>query len=251
MRPQPSPACIALLVLSLALPRVQAAEIRVLSGGAIAPALAELAARFHRISGDEVVLQAGTTPQLIRTIDGGTRFDLLVAPSDVLDDTGARARLVAGPSKDVVRAGLGVAVRTGRPRPDISTPEALRRALLSARSIATIPASATGARLQRVFDQLGIGEQMKSRIRVQATPEDIPRSVSAGRADMAVFLTNVLTAPGVDVVGSFPPELQQDVVFTAALARDAAQPAVAAAFLRYLTSPAGVAVFRARGLTAE
>jgi molybdate transport system substrate-binding protein len=238
------------LGLGLVTPQSRAAEIQVLSGGAIAPPLEELAAQFGRISGHRVLFQSGTTPELIKAINTGSRFDLLVAPSDVLDDAGARARVV-GPSRNVVRAGLGVAVRAGARRPDISTPDALRHALLSARSIATIPASATGARLQRIFERLGIADDMRSRIRVQATPEDIPRSLAAGQVDMAVFLTNVLTAPGVDIVGTFPAELQQDVVFTGAVARHAAQPEAARAFLRYLTSPAAGALFKARGLTAE
>jgi molybdate transport system substrate-binding protein len=229
----------------------QAAEIRVLSGGAIAQPLATLATQFEHASGHRIVFQAGTTPELIRMMTGGARFDLFVGPTDVLDDPTARSRVLADHLTNVVRVGLGVAVRTGAPRPDISTPDALRRTLLAAHSIATIPASATGARLLRIFDDLGIGEAMKSRLRVQTTPADITRAVVSGQAELAVFLTNVLVAPGVDLVGPFPPQLQQEVVFTGAVARDAAEAKAARDFLVYLVSPDAVAVFRSRGLNAE
>jgi molybdate transport system substrate-binding protein len=227
--------------------RSEAAELQVLAGGGIAGPLKDIAAGFQSASGHSLVIRYGTTPELIRMMTTGGPFDLVVVPREVFRDAATPA-LVAGPTEDVARVGLGVAVRAGAPKPDISTPDALKQALLAAKSIAAIPESAAGAQMLRAFDRLGIGEAMKARIRVQANPAQIVETVSKGEAELGVFLVNVLTAPGLDVVGPFPAELRQDIVFTAAVATKAVQADAARAFIAYLKSPAAVAVIRAKGM---
>jgi molybdate transport system substrate-binding protein len=240
-----------MLVLGLALSPnadVQAAELQILAGGAMTAPLRQLAADFEKDSGHKLVFRFGTTPELIRLVTTGGPFDLAVVPVDVAKDPGARDQLAAGPTTDIARVGLGIAVRSSAPRPDISTPDALKQTLLRAQSIATIPASATGTQVLRVFDALGIGEAMKAKTRAQPAPAQVVESVASGEVELAVFLMNVLTAPGLDVVGPFPAELQQEVVFTGAVAANAREAAAAKAFLRYLTTPAAAAVIRAKGM---
>lgn len=227
---------------------LQAAELQVLAGGAMTAPLKDLAAQFEQASGHKLVFRFGTTPELIKLVTAGGPFDLAIVPVDVLRDVTARSELASGPTVDIARVGLGVAVRAGAPRPDISTPDGLKQTLLNAQSIATIPASATGTQVLRVFDVLGIGEAMKAKTKAQPTPAQVVESVASGNVELAVFLTNVLTAPGLDVVGPFPRELQQDVVFTAAVAMNAKQAEGARAFIDYLRSPAAVAIIRARGM---
>lgn len=211
--------------------------------------LRELAAQFESAAGHKLVFRFGTTPELIKLATTGGPFDLAVVPQDVLKDASARARFASGPTTDVARVGLGVAVRSGAPKPDISTPNALKQTLLDAQSIATIPASATGTQLLRVFDVLGISDAMKPKIRAQPTPAQIVQSVASGESELAVFLMNVITSPGLDVVGPFPAALQQEVVFTAAVAANAKEADAAKAFIAYLTTPAAAAVLKARGMT--
>jgi molybdate transport system substrate-binding protein len=227
---------------------VQAAELHILSGGALAEPLRELAPQFERMSGYKLVIRFGTTPELIKQIETGGRFDLGVFPTDVLKDAAARTRFASGPSTDIARAGLGVAARSGVAKPDISTPAALKRTLLDAQSVVTIPASATGTQLLQVFAVLGISEAMKFKTRAQATPAQIVQTVVTGDGELAVFLMNVLMAPGLDVVGPFPSELQREVVFTAAVAASTREAEAARAFINYLGSPAAIAVFKAKGL---
>jgi len=164
-------------------------------------------------------------------------------------DAAAQAQFMSGTTIDIARVGLGVAVRSGAPKPDISTPDALRQTLLKAQSIASIPESAAGSQVLRVFERLGIGEAMKAKMKALAAPAALVQSVANGDAELGVFLTNVLTAPGLDLVGPLPAEVQQEVVFTAAAAASTKQSEAAKAFIAYLTTPAATAVIKAKGMT--
>lgn len=227
---------------------MQVAELRILAGGGIAGPLREIAAQFASASGHKLDLRFGTTPELIAMATSGDPFDLGVVPRDVLQDAGARARFAPGPTTDVARVGLGIAVRAGAAKPDIGTPQALKQALLAARSIAAIPASAAGYQFSRICESLGIGEAVTAKIMVQRGPAQIVEAVATGEAELGVFLINVLLAPGLDVVGPVPAALQQDVIFTAAVAADTGKQDAAKAFIAYLGLPAAAAVIKAKGM---
>ena len=227
---------------------VQAAELQILAGGGITGPLRELGAQFEKASGHKLVFRFGTTPELIKLATTGGPFDLGVVPREVFQDAAARAQFVAGPTTDIARVGLGVAVRSGAPKPDIGTSEALKQTLLKAQSIATIPASAAGTQVFRVFERLGISEAMNGKTKVQSGPAQIVDAVAKGEAELGVFLINVLTAPGLDVVGPFPAELQQEVVFTGSVAANTKEVEAAKAFMTYLTTPAAAAVIKAKGM---
>jgi molybdate transport system substrate-binding protein len=228
---------------------VQAAEVEVLAGGAMTAAIKQLGAQFESASGHKLVIRFGTTPELIKLATTGGPFDVGIVPQEVFKDAAAQAQFVSGPTTDIARVGLGVAVRSGAPKPEISTPEALKQTLLKAQSIASIPASAAGAQVYGVFERLGIGDAMQAKTKIQATPAQVVQAVANGEAELGVFLVNVLTAPGLDVVGPFPAELQHEVVFTAAVGAHAKEAQAARAFITYLTTPAAAAVIKAKGMT--
>jgi molybdate transport system substrate-binding protein len=239
------------LILGLALvlpPVAKAAELKVLAGGSIAGPLNELKAQFERDSGHKLTIHFDSTPNLIKAVTSDAPFDLGVVPVDVFKDAAAKARFVPGPTTDIARVGYGVAVRAGAAKPDISSPDALKQTLVKAQSIATLPASAAGAYVLSVFERLGIGEAMKAKIKAQATPAEIPQAVAKGEAELGVFLTNVLIAPGVELAGSFPAELQQELLFTAAVAQTSKEADAAKALITFLRSPAATAVIKAKGM---
>jgi molybdate transport system substrate-binding protein len=241
-------------VLGLALTMVpvseaRADELQVLAGGGITGPLKELVPQFENASGHKLVIRYGTTPELIKLATSGGPFDVAVIPREVYKDAGAQAKFTSAPNITFARVGLGVAVRAGAPKPDISTPEALKQTLLKAQSIATIPASAAGAQVLRAFDKLGIGEAMKAKTKAQPGPAQIVEAVAKGDAELGVFLANVITAPGLDFVGPFPPQVQQEIVFDAAVAANARDAKAAKAFIDFITTPSAAAVVKAKGMT--
>src|SRR6185503_19461730 len=153
------------------------------------------------------------------------------------------------PTTDIAHVGLGVAVHAGAPKPDISTPAALKQALLDAKTVATIPASAAGAQVMKLFERLGVANEVKSKLQAAANPVKLVEIMAGGQAEIGIFITNVLTANGIDVVGSVPAELNYVLTYTSGVARDAAEAKVAREFLDYLKSPQAKAVLKARGLT--
>ena len=242
---------VALLALAFVAPLVsdaRAAEIRVLAGGAMTAIWAEIKPKFEQDSGHKLDIFFGTTPNLIKEATSGKPFDVGIVPVEVMEDAAARARFAAGPTIDIARVGLGVAVRAGGAKPDISTSAALKAALLKADSVASIPESATGYSIAKVFDRLGITEPMKAKMKAQPTPAQVVAVVAKGEAELGLFLMNVLMAPGLDVVGPFPADVQQEVVFTAALGAETREVGAAKALLDYLKTPTADAVIKSKGM---
>ena len=227
----------------------QTAELQIIAGGGIAGPLNVIISQFERASGHKIVVRYGTTPELIRMATSGGPFDLGVVPQDVWKDAAARAQVAPGPTPDVARVGIGVAIRAGAPKPDISTPEALKQTLLKAQSVASIPASATGTQLSAIYARLGIADEMKARTRAQPTPAQIVDAVANGDAQLAIFLLNVLNDPRLDVVGPFPAEVQREVVYAAGIAVNSKEPDAAKAFVAYVMSQEAIAVIKAKGMS--
>lgn len=228
---------------------LQAAELKVIAGGSMTALLNQLTPAFEQASGHKLSVHFDSTPNIVARINSGTPFDVVVVPVDVFKDAAAKAHFAPGPTIDIARVGYGVAIKAGAPKPDISTPDALKKTLLAAQSIASVPASAAGAYVTKVFERLGIAEEMKAKTKVQAGPPQIAPAVARGEAELGVFLTNVLVGPGVELAGPFPAELQQELVFASAVAADTREAAAAKTFIDYLKSPAATATIRAGGMT--
>ena len=228
---------------------LQATELKVIAGGSMTASMNALAAPFEKASGHKLSIHFDSTPNIIARVNSGTPFDVVVVPVDVFKDAAAKARFAPGPTSDIARVGYGVIVRAGASKPDLSTPDAFKKALLAAPSIAFLPASAAGAYVTKVFERLGIGEEMKAKTKVQAAPAQIAPAVAKGEAELGVFLTNVLVAPGVELVGPFPGELQQELVFTSAVAADTKEADAAKALIDYLRTQEATAIIKAAGMT--
>src|SRR5438105_8226750 len=171
------------VILSLALSTMtsaQAVELKLIAGGSLAGLLKELGPQFEKATGHKLAIHFDSTPNIIARINSGTPFDAAVVPVDVFKDAAAKGHFAPGPTVDIARVGYAVIVRAGAPKPDISTPDAFKKTLLDAKSIASVPASAAGAYIAKVYERLGIGDDMKARIKVQSGPTAIAPAVASG-----------------------------------------------------------------------
>lgn len=226
---------------------VKASELKLIAGGSLAGLFKQLGPQFENASGHTLSIHFDSTPNIISRINAGTPFDAVVVPADVFKDAAAKSHL-AEPAVNVARVGYGVIVRAGAPKPDLSTPDAFKKALLAASSVASVPASAAGAYIARVYERLGIAEEMKAKTKVQALPTTIAPAVANGEAELGIFLTNVFNAPGIELAGPFPADLQQELPFTAAVATGAKEAAAAKALIDYLETPDATAAIKAAGM---
>ena len=227
---------------------LHAAELKVIAGGSMTASLHALSAPFEKATGHKLSIHFDSTPNIIARVNSGTPFDVVVVPVDVFKDAAAKARFAPGPTADIARVGYGVIVRAGAPKPDISTPDAFKKALLAASSVAFLPASAAGGYVTKVFERLGISEEMKAKTKTQAAPAQIAPAVAKGEAELGVFLMNVLVAPGVELVGPFPGDLQQELVFSSAVAAETKEADAAKALIDYLRTPEATAIIKAAGM---
>lgn len=248
-----TPLAAAASIVGLALafaPAAKAAELKVLAGGSLTGVLGELGPKFEQASGHKLIIKFAGTPELIKAATSGEPFDLGVTPVDVYKNAEARAKFAAAPTVDIARVGFGIAVKAGAAKPDVSTPEALKQTLLKAKSIALVPESAAGAYVAKVIERLGVAAEVNAKTVKQSSPAGVPQAVAKGDAEIGVFLTNVLAAPGVEIAGDFPGDLQQDLVFAAAVAAGTQNAAAAKAFIDFLQTPAAKAAIKAKGMKA-
>ena len=227
---------------------VDAAELKVLATGAHIDSFKEIVPQFERASGHKLIVKYDATPVVIKNIEAGEAFDVAVIINGPMNEAAKKGFFVEGERPVVSIVGLGVAVRAGAPKPDISSPEAFKQALLKAKSVSILPESVNGKHFMSVFERLGIGEEMKAKIVSKKAPSEVAEAVAKGEAELALFISNGLRAPGVDYVGPVPAEFEQKLSFAAAVGAKAKEPQAANEFIKHLTSPAAIGVMKANGL---
>ena len=227
------------------------AELTVLSAGGIRPPIEQLVPQFERASGHKVAIKFMGGPAVKQAIDGGAAFDVAISTANLIDELTKAGKLAAATRTDIARAGVGVAVRAGAPKPDIASVEAFKRALLNAKSVAYAKDGTAGMHFHGVLQRLGISKQMEPKIRptVAADPaNNATVLVARGEVEMSVAAIAVLFRPGVDFVGPLPSELQSYIHFVAAVGSSAKEPNAAADFIKFVTAPGAAAAFKAKGM---
>jgi molybdate transport system substrate-binding protein len=222
----------------LPLGQAASAELKVLSAGAVKAVVSELAAQFERETGHTVRIDFDTVGALRRRA-GSEAADVLILTDVAVDDLTGRG-IVPGTRTDLARVGIGVAVKEGAPRPDISTPEAFKRAIMAASSIVYVDPSkgaTSGIHFASVLERLGIAEQVKGKTLLW--PGGFAaEAVAKGQAELCVHqISEILPVPGVVLVGPLPKELQKVTTYSAGLAAQSQSPEAARAFLAYLSRP--------------
>jgi molybdate transport system substrate-binding protein len=241
------------VALIIAAAPARAAEIDAMITTAMKAAVDELVPPFERASGNTLRVVYGPSGGLARRLAGGERADLVIVESKVLDELIRQGKVAPGRT-DLARTAIGIAVRKGAPRPDVSSAAALRRTLLAAKSIGhTAPAGGgvTAAHIEAVFEKLGIAAEVAPKIKLAAGGPDgrVSVLVSSGQAEIGLQLVSELMSnPEVEVIGMLPPELQLTAVISAGITTDARQPGPAQAFVRHLAAPEAAAIYKAKGL---
>ena len=236
-----------LAALTLAGTAASAADITVLSSTGLSSTLDQLKQTYEARSGDHLLVTYGTTGQLKKQIDEGVPFDLCILTAPMLDDL-VKTGKVAAPRLDIARSGVGVSIRKGAPKPDISTTDAFKRTILAARSLAYTSTGASGTYFLSLSDKLGIGEAVRAKSHV-VPGGPAGELVAKGEAELAIqMISELLPVPGTELVGPLPPELQSITTFSAGVSASAHNPAGARALADYLASPDAVAVIRVKGM---
>jgi molybdate transport system substrate-binding protein len=229
----------------------EAAELKVLSAIALQPVLGDLGPKFERATGHTLVITFAPLGGIVKLVQAGDSGDVVVIPQSGIERLAKDGKVVSGTETVLASAGSGVAVRKGAPRPDISTPEALKRTLLAAKSISySDPAGggASGIHFAKVLDRLGIASEMKSRTIFPKSgfPGD---PVANGEVEIGVgTLQGLIAIAGIEIVGPLPGDLQDTLVFVAAIMASARQTEAGKALINFLRAPEAATVFKAKGM---
>jgi molybdate transport system substrate-binding protein len=229
-----------------------ATDIRVLSAGAVEPGLVKVADQFRRETNNRVRIQFfAATPQLERRLSVGDAADVLVAPAGLMNDQLRRGKVDAEAHSFIGRVGLGVAVRAAAPDPDIATLDRFKQSLLSADSIVYNQAS-SGLYLEKLFDLLGIAEQLRTKTTRYANSAQVLEHVIGGKGNEIGFgtITEIrqFEPKGLRLVGPLPEQVQNSTAYSAAVMTDAPEAEIATDFVRYIGTPAAKAAFSAAGI---
>lgn len=213
------------------------APIKIISSMATRQLLADLVARFGQGSAQEVTLESVGGVDAARRVKSGEAFDAVILAGNAIEELTAAGRIVAGSRVDLVRSGVAIAVRAGAPRPDVGSEEAVRRAVLGARSL-SYSTGPSGVYLTRLFERWGIADEIKGRI-VQAPPGvPVGSLVAEGKVELGFQqLSELMNLAGIEVLGPLPPAIQTVTTFSAGLATASAQPEQVGVLLAFMASP--------------
>ena len=232
----------------MAMASAQAADITVLASPAMKEAYLELVPRFEQARGHKVATTWAGTADIMKRMQARETFDVVVAAANSIDELTDTGRLMAGSRKDLVRSGVGVTVRAGAPQPDISTAEAVKKAVLAAKSVG-ISTGPSGVYMSALFEKMGIADQVKSKLKVPPSGAQIGELVAKGEVDLGFQqVSEIVHVKGAQFVGPLPPEIQRVTVFAGAVHAASAEPDAARELLEFLASPEHAPLLQKHGL---
>ena len=233
---------------------VEAAEIKILSAGSLKLAMMDLIPAFQKASGHTVTIDYNTAGAVAGRIQAGEPADVVIVSRVQLEKLEGQGRVAPGSRVNVAGVGVGVAVRKGAPKPDISSVEAFKRTLSAAKSIGYVdPAlgSSSGIYVAGLLERLGLSQSLEpkiKRVRLEGEIEEVFQGVAKGEIEMQIGqITEIVISPGVDFAGPLPPELQNTTFLAAGVVTTSKAPEAAKALIEFISSPASAAVLKAKG----
>jgi molybdate transport system substrate-binding protein len=228
-----------------------AAEIKVLSAGAMRGVVDALLPEFEKATGHKVTVENATAGVLAKRIEDGEAFDVAIVTATVVDGLLAKGKLAAGSRLDLAKVGMGVAVKAGAPLPDIKTVDAFKRTLLDAKSVAYINPKAggtTGVFFEQLIEKLGIADQVRAKAKLKDGGY-VADLVASGEAEIGVHvISEIVPVKGAVLVGPLPAEIQTTTTYAGASSLGTSNAEAAKALIQFIAGPASVPVLKAKGM---
>jgi molybdate transport system substrate-binding protein len=226
-----------------------AADLKILAPRSMWTVLKEIGPQFERTAGYKLDVVTGIAATLADRIIDGESFDVFIGPPVQMDRVVQSKKIIAETRTAIAHSGIGVGVRAGAPKPDITSVDAFKQTLLKAKSIGYLKQEGTsGAYLHGLFERLGIADATKSKI-VRPETDVVSELVAKGEIELGmVVITQIMTTPGVDLVGPLPREVQSYVRWSGGVSANSAAPHAAKELIRFLTGPAALPVLKAQGM---
>lgn len=228
---------------------VQAAELKVLASGAMEAPYTELFQQFEKSSGHKIVVTWASTADTKKKLEDGATYDLVVTASPQIDAFIKGGKIVDGSKVDLVKARVGLAVKAGAPKPNISTGEAVKEAVLAAKSVGNTQGN-TGVYMLSLFEKWGIADQVKATAKTVPVAKDLVAVVRSGEAEIGFLqVSELIHEAGIDLVGALPDEVQGITTFSGGILSASKEQAAARALQSFLNAPANADTLRKNGLS--
>ena len=225
-----------------------AAEIKVLASGATKEAYLELVPQFEKASGHKVVTTWAGTVDIKKRIAAGEVFDLIVVAGPEIDAFIKQSKMAAGSRVDLMKSGVGAAVRAGAPKPDIGSAEALKKAVLAAKTVG-YSTGPSGVYMESLFERMGISAQIKPKLKQTQPGVLIGTIIASGEAEIGFQqVSELIHVPGIDFIGPLSADVQKITVFSSGIHASAKEPDAAKALVKFITAPAAAPVIKKHGM---
>jgi molybdate transport system substrate-binding protein len=229
----------------------RAAELKLLTAGAFKATVLALLPDYERTSGNKVLLENDTVGGLMKRIEAGEKFDVVVMTPETVDKLTGEGKVMSGSHTNLARVGVGVMVKTGANKPDISTVDAFKKAVLEAKSVSFIdPASggSSGIYIAKLLERLGISDQVKPKEKLKQGG-NVSDYVESGEAELGIHqISEILPHAGVTLVGPLPREIQNYTVYAAGIGAGTQNADAAKALIASLVGPSAQALFKSKGM---
>src|SRR6476646_5518552 len=253
--PMNSHICRGLIVAALALSGLvssaSAAEVKVLTAGAFKQVVLALVPDFEKQTGNKVLVDNDTAGGLKKRIESGEAFDVAVITPAVVDDLAGAGKIAPGSRVNLATVGVGVVVKEGAPKPDVSTVEAFKRALLAAKSVAYIdPASggSSGVYIEKLLERLGIADQIRPKAKLK-NGGHVADLIVGGEAELGLHqISEIVPVKGAALVGPLPKEIQNTTTYAAGLTASTQNKDAAQALIKMFSGPAAAAMLTSKGM---
>jgi molybdate transport system substrate-binding protein len=224
-------------------------EIRILCSNGLRAAMVKLLPQYERTTGRRIKIDYGASANFKRSIEAGQPFDLAILTPQLIEDLTKQGKIAAGTAVDIATTGIGVAVRAGSPKPDVSTPEAMKQTLLKAKSIGYVKEGASAAATVNMLDRLGVRDQVQNKIVFPSGAEQSMASVASGQTEVAfALISEILIVPGVQIAGPLPPEFQKPIMMSAGIASSTQNRTAVDKIVKSLTGAEASITLKATGL---